>query len=269
MKIKKFRRWKRIDRWLQTAIIAMSIIIVGGLVSGQTITTLTLGILRLGNNATITSGQVFLPDGSNTAPSFSFTSETNTGIYKQLPGKISYTTLGNPTFVVDSSFLAWIPSDSGSFGLGASADLRILRDDANTLALKNGNADQTQRWYGANGSYFQIKTSSELLTIQNAASTDTTMDIPLNATVQGVAVYVVTVIPTAATFTVTGATSGTTFNTAAIGTAAGSNDVGNQNCPYKNGAAQKIKITPNLVPAAATGQVRIVLMYTIPSPPTS
>ena len=153
--------------------------------------------------------------------------------------------------------------------MGNAGDLAFGRDAPNTLALKNANADQAQRWYGANGAYFQIATQSELLTIGAGASTNTTMSIPANSIVRGVAVFVVTVIPTAATFTVTGTTSTTVFNTAAVSTAAGSNDVGTQNTPYKNGAAQTITITPNLPPLAATGQVRVVLMYEIPSAPTS
>jgi hypothetical protein len=159
---------------------------------------------------------------------------------------------------------------NGRLIFGSSADTVIRRDAANTLAQKNGNNDQTQRWYSANSSYFQISSQNELLTINAAASTDTAMTIPANAVVRGVAVRTVTAIPAPATnYTVTGATSGTTFNTVAVGVGAGSTDVGTQNTPYKNGAAQAIRITPDAIPGAATGQVRVILFYEIPSSPTS
>jgi hypothetical protein len=263
LKVKKHRRWKRIDKWIQTAIVAISIIVCADLLSGQTITTLTLGILKLGNNATIISGQLLLPDGVATAPSLSFTTESGTGFARLAPNYISLSMSGVGVYAFTSSQF-YVPSN-----ITLGGDGFLVRDAPNTLALRNGNTDQTQRWYGANGAYFQVATQSELLTIGAGASTNTAMTIPANSIVRGVAVYVVTVIPVAANFTVTGTAAGGPFNTAAVSTAAGSNDVGTQNTPYKNGAAQTITITPNLPPLAATGQVRIVLMYEIPSAPTS
>jgi hypothetical protein len=121
----------------------------------------------------------------------------------------------------------------------------------------------------ANGQQISYKSLSELTTIAAAATTDTVIQIPANVIVKAVSVRVVTVIPTAATFTVTGATSTTVFNTAAVSTAANSTDKGNLNCPYNNGAAQKIRITPNATPAAATGQVRITVWYEDSIAPTS
>lgn len=268
-KVKKYKRWKRIDRWLQVAIIAISIIICADLVTGQTITTLVFGILKIDNNVTVTSGQLRLPAGTATVPSLVFLGSPTTGIFQGIPDYVAISVTGvvRHYFAGDAYYFR---ADTAKILMGVGDDVVILRDAANTLALKNGNADQKQRWYGANGSYFQIATQSELLTILAAATTDTAMTIPANAIVRGVAVYVVTVIPgPAVTFTVTGTVSGTVFNTAAVGVAAGSNDVGTQNTPYKNGAAQTIRITPNANPGAATGQVRIVLMYEIPSAPTS
>jgi len=98
-------------------------------------------------------------------------------------------------------------------------------------------------------------------TIAAAATTDTTIQIPVNAVVFAVSVRVTTAIPTAATFTVTGTTSGTTFNTASVSTALNSTDVGTLATPYKNGAAQTIRITPNLTPGDTTGRVRVTIHY--------
>ncbi len=120
-----------------------------------------------------------------------------------------------------------------------------------------------------NGQAFNIKFLTELTTIAAAATTDTAIQIPLNAIVFYVSVYTETVIPTAATYTVIGATTATAFNRVAVGVAAGSSDVGTLNCPYANGAAQAIRITPNLTPAAATGKVRVTIFYYDVTVPTS
>ena len=105
----------------------------------------------------------------------------------------------------------------------------------------------------ANGQEVKLRTVTELLTIAAAATSVTTMEIPLNAVVFAVSVRVTTVIPTAATFTVTGNTSGTQFDVAGgVSTVVNTTDVGTALCPYKNGAAQTIRITPNLTPADKT-----------------
>jgi hypothetical protein len=123
---------------------------------------------------------------------------------------------------------------------------------------------------GANGQNVQFTSVTELTTIAAAATTDTVIQIPLNAVVFAVSVRVTVVIPTAATFTVTGTTSGTQFDVAGgVSTAANTTDVGTRNCPFKNGAAQTIRITPNLVPGANTGRVRVTIHYYTVTAPTS
>lgn len=163
---------------------------------------------------------------------------------------------------------------------GTSGSLAVLADVAVGQILVSGGVGTSPAWSatpiiltsltvpslqisGDNGTYREEKTVSELLTIAVAASSDTTMTIPANAVVYGVSVRVTTVIPTAATFTVIGATSGTAFQTAAVSTVVNSTDVGTGNCPYKNGAAQAIRITPNATPANNTGRVRITVHYYI------
>lgn len=115
---------------------------------------------------------------------------------------------------------------------------------------------------GINGQGIRMTTTTQLVTIAAAATTDSTVVIPLDAVVYYVSARVVTVIPTAATFTVTGAASGTQFDVAGgVAVAANTTDAGTRNCPFKNGAAQAIRFTPNLVPATATGQVRVTAAY--------
>lgn len=123
---------------------------------------------------------------------------------------------------------------------------------------------------GANGQQIDFEELTELTTVAAAATTDTAIQIPADAVVLAVSVRVKTVIPTAATFTVTGATSGTQFDVAGgVSTAANTTDVGTRNCTFKNGAAQAVRITPNLAPGAATGQVRVTIHFYRITPATS
>lgn len=162
-----------------------------------------------------------------------------------------------------------VPTDSNWVG----SNLTFETVDTSTFALTErvritGTGDLTVNGL-TNGQALNFQTKTELTTIAAAATTDTAITIPANAVVYGVTVRVTVVIPTAATFTVTGTTSGTAFNTAAVSTAATTTDVGTANCPYKNGAAQTIRITPNLTPASNSGRVRVTIHYYIPTAPAS
>ena len=84
-----------------------------------------------------------------------------------------------------------------------------------------------------------------------------------------VSVRVTVAIPTATSFTVTGSTSTTAFNTAAVSTAVDTTNKGNLNCPYNNGAAQTIRITPNETPADNSGWMRVTIWYEDSIPPIS
>ena len=122
---------------------------------------------------------------------------------------------------------------------------------------------------GASGEKASIGTVTQLVTVAAAATTDTTIDLPANAIILGVSVRVTVLIPTAATFTVTGATTGTAFQTgASVAVAAGTTDVGTKSCPYLNASAQKIRITPNASPADNTGRVRVTVFYIQLTAPT-
>ncbi len=120
-----------------------------------------------------------------------------------------------------------------------------------------------------NGQSLTLAVLTELTTIAASPTTATAIQIPAGAIVVGVSVRVVTIIPTAATFTVTGTGSGTTFNTAAVSTAANTVNKGTAAGAFYNASAQTITFTPNLTPGAATGQVRVVIHYFLVTPPTS
>lgn len=157
---------------------------------------------------------------------------------------------------------------SYSIGIGTGA----VPDADHQLALGNGGAGYIDdaRVYMTNteAAFHLVRQLTELTTIAAAATTDTVIQIPADVVVKAVAVRVVTAIPTAATFTVTGATSGTVFSTAAVSTAATTTNKGNAAAAYYNATAQSIRFTPNAVPGAATGQVRVVLFYEDVRPPT-
>lgn len=119
----------------------------------------------------------------------------------------------------------------------------------------------------ANAAEWIHGSASELLTIAAAATTDTTANLlPANAIIEAVVVRVTTVIPTAATFSVGDATTAARFATgvavAATTTAVGLTHVDQTGAAGpKQTAAAKIRITPNAVPGAATGVVRITVFY--------
>lgn len=131
-------------------------------------------------------------------------------------------------------------------------------------------ASQLESWEFNTGQAIGVAMLSEVTTIAAAATTDTTIQIPANVIVLGVSVRVTTVIPTAATFTVTGTTSGTAFQTGAtVSTAANTTDVGTKNCPYLNATAQTVRFTPNVNPADNSGRVRVTIHYLAITAPTS
>lgn len=164
----------------------------------------------------------------------------------------------------------------GPFPSISTKDIGVSRNAANVLEVNTGTAGTfatiragTVQQAGANGQLLSVLSLSELTTIAAAPTTDTVIQIPANAVVFGVDVRVTVAIPTAATFTVTGATSGTTFNTAAVSTAANSTDPGTKSCPFYNATAQSIRITPDATPAANTGRVRVTIHYYTITPATS
>jgi len=113
----------------------------------------------------------------------------------------------------------------------------------------------------ANGQILNVQTLTELTTIAAAPTTDTAIQIPAFALVLSVDVRVTVVIPTAATFTVTGVTTGA-FNTGtSVSTAANTTDKGTKAGAFYSATTQSIRITPNLTPAANTGRVRVTIRY--------
>lgn len=119
-----------------------------------------------------------------------------------------------------------------------------------------------------NGQNLLIRTLTEETTILAAASTDTAIQIPQDALVVGVSVYVKTVIPTAATFDV-GVAGATTRYGTGLSVAAGTSNPGTDDGIRFYAAAAAVRITPDLAPGAATGVVRVTIHYILITAPTS
>jgi hypothetical protein len=185
------------------------------------------------------------------APGFSWGAETNSGLYRVGAGIFGWSIAGALKHIIQGSQYN-IRDNAALFVMGASDDLTFGRAAAGSMSIGGQ----------ANGQTIAVSTLTELTTIAAAATTDTAIQIPVNAVVFAVSVRVTTVIPTAATFTVTGTSSGTQFDVAGgVSTAATTTDVGTRNCPFKNGAAQTIRITPNINPANNSGRVRVTIHY--------
>lgn len=158
---------------------------------------------------------------------------------------------------------------TGSIVLGRGANCGVTRQFL---------AGSTQSWIvdhtlvmGENNQQWAMKVKSEIIVVAASAYTDSTITIPQYAQVFAVSARVTTVIPTATTFTVRGATSGAGFNnaTSGISTAVGTTDPGTNAGYFVEPAAEFVRITPNAIPVTGTGEVRITIYYIEVTPPTS
>jgi len=157
-------------------------------------------------------------------------------------------------------------------GVNALANLlgKVNANGALVVALDGGAASASSYSVaGANGQIFALKQLTELTTIAAAATTSTVIELPAKSIILSVNVRVTTVIPTATNFTVGDGGSATRYSTAAVLVAAGSTDPGTAAGAYYNATATPVVITPDGTPAAATGRVRVTIVYFEVTPPTS
>lgn len=217
-------------------------------------------------------------NGNAAAPSYSFASDPDTGFYSTGNNNLFYFSSGStPAFAFTQGAtsglaihpalpLSWTSTDATG-----TSDTMLFRDgSAATLALKNANTAQEFRVYAGNGSYVSpIKSVNESLTIAASATTDSATTVPAGSVVIACGVRVLTAIPTAANFTMTMATGGTTLSTAAVSSAANTTDKGTAGGVFYQSAASKVRITPNATPANTTGSVRLCIYYYDVVAPTS
>lgn len=96
------------------------------------------------NTQTVTGKTMRGPDGSASAPTYSFSGETNTGWYRPASGFLEATVTGTRMLQVTSSRVSVL---ADTFTLGSSVDTFIVRDGANIVAQRNGASGQTFRLY--------------------------------------------------------------------------------------------------------------------------
>lgn len=159
-------------------------------------------------------GQLQLGDGSAGAPAYSFSADTNTGIYRraaellsvsfggtvgaELIDSVTYSTAGGLR-LHPSAFLSWSVAGGDATGGGA---LFLSQDAANTLAQRNGTTAQEQRLYARYTSATDygrrvVKWATTTLSAVSGASVTATGLIPARAQMlDGVISKVVTALGT-------------------------------------------------------------------------
>ena len=121
--------------------------------AGDTVT--INGTTTINQSVTLASGKQFLaPNGSVTAPAYSFSGLTNHGLAAISTNIMALCMAADERFRFNtSSGLLVIPSDyqfswSSTGASSGSTDLYLARDAANTLAQRNGTTAQAFRIYG-------------------------------------------------------------------------------------------------------------------------
>jgi hypothetical protein len=125
------------------------------------------------------------PAGTAGAPSFSFAAHSNSGIYDGGTGALVFSIVGTPEVTIQTD-LVQFQSDNASISMGAAADVRLWRDAAAVLALKNGATVQTLRVYSSTTS---SKYASLTHTGSVAVLSDTTSGVRIGATSGNVGFY--------------------------------------------------------------------------------
>lgn len=184
----------------------------------------------------VISTAILAPDGSMTAPSFSFSSDVDTGMFLNSAGdgRLRFTSGG--TTVAEF----WTASTLAKFNFvgplgfttsvsAANPDVILDRDLANALALKNSTNAQTFNHYGSEitaGSRYSrlaIKHATTSVTAAVGATVTATSLIPAKANVLGVNTVVTTALGTGTGTTGYTVGDGTDVDRwgAVVGTAAG------------------------------------------------
>lgn len=118
---------------------------------------LTTGVVyvRSISGTLTTTGPILNGDGSGAAPTYSFTSDSNTGIFSSGAGQLAVSIDGNQhaTFTSTGMYGSVNILSSGAInfadgGAGSALGFTLVRDAANILAQKNGTNAQEFRVYG-------------------------------------------------------------------------------------------------------------------------
>lgn len=223
------------------------------------------------------TGQFLAADGVTGAPSYSFTSQPNTG-FKWRTSSVDVVSNG-VTIGVFFGGLTVVSTGFLGFSSGApdvvAADTILVRDGVGIIAQKNGNADQIQRTYGANGGYIERGSVSELLTLSTVGvTTDTAANLlPANSRILSVTARITTTITTATDWKLGDATTAGRFTAANATLVSGTTTVGLVHIDVtgaggpRQTAAAKLRVTTTGTPGA--GAIRITTYYETYVPATS
>lgn len=151
--------------------------------------TYTIGTTTL-TAPTITAATAFLaPNGASGAPSFAFSSQSTTGIFRSSGSRIvlssastdSFSIGGNQAFLPAAGVLGWASDTNVATG---TFDVTIVRDAANILAIKNGANAEALRIYGTTTGpkYLSLSHDATNGVIDTAASSGLLSLAPTNAT---------------------------------------------------------------------------------------
>ena len=216
---------------------------------------------------------ILLPNGTAAAPSLAFAGLPNMGIWTD-GSKFAFAVGGAQQVSIRVGSLDLDRADNFELRFGASNDVILIRDAANTLALRNANAEQQFNIYSGNGAYGLIKSKQELVTTTAAATAVTAATfIPDGAIPLAISTYVQTAITTAG---LTGYNIGDGADADRWGAITGdivgtksNNSDWTATTIQAFIAAQAITLTAVGANFPAGGKIRVCMTYIMSSEPTS
>lgn len=181
---------------------------IAAVASGQVLTSAGTGTLPAWSGSPALSGVIKLSDGSNSAPSYTFSTQTGTGFYYIATNGIGVTGGGTQRWLFDGSNLSLVSASTTTLAWTSSAtnpnttmDLIVGRSASSEFGIRNGTTATAMRLYGyisgAREAYGSPRTVLGTVTLSGATSATGNI-IPVGCFVIGVAVTI--------TSTITGAT---------------------------------------------------------------
>lgn len=218
------------------------------------------------NNATINSGHKVLQIGwvNNTN---TFTELFN---FKDSEFQVS-TTASAQILSTETDGASVIAVTAGSLNAFTTTGAKLLSITNGSPGNEKANIDYAGNLTinkADNSQALEMRYLTETYTVPAAADGYSTIQLPANTLITGISYRVVTVIPTAATFSVGIALNKIKYGTG-ISTAAGTTNTSLSNGIHYNTSATSLLITPSATPGAATGVLRLTLYYTNLIAPTS
>ncbi len=124
----------------QQIVLDGTIVVDAGVVTGATSITSTTFVGALTGNAdtaTTISDPLILGNGSNTAPTYSFSSDTDTGMYDDGAGQISFTSNGTETFRLKANLKAVQDGSAAvvNFAVGNEGSTGIFQPNGNEIGF--------------------------------------------------------------------------------------------------------------------------------------